>query len=51
MVSLPPSLAEPKNTLGSPGWPPLIVDWQGVPDMPPFESYRGELLPLRDAAA
>jgi hypothetical protein len=36
-----------KRTLGSPGWPPLILEWQGVPDMPPFESYRGELLPPR----
>ena len=35
-----------KRTLGSPGWPSLILEWQGVPDTPPFESYRGELLPL-----
>ena len=34
-----------KEALGSPGWPSLILEWQGVPDMPPFESYRGELLP------
>jgi hypothetical protein len=40
-----------KNALGNPGWPPLILEWQGVPDMPAFESYRGELLPLRDNAS
>ena len=39
-----------KKTLGSPGWPSLILEWQGVPDMPPFESYRGELLPPREDA-
>ena len=33
---------------GSPGWPSLILKWQGVPDMPPFESYRDELLPPRE---
>ena len=37
-----------KKTLGSPGWPPLILEWRGVPDMPPFESYRSELLPPSD---
>jgi len=37
-----------KKTLGSPGWPSLILEWQGVPDLQPFESYRGELLPPRD---
>ena len=39
-----------KKKLGSPGWPPLILEWQGVPDTPPFESYRGELLPPREDA-
>jgi hypothetical protein len=39
-----------KKTLGSPGWPSLVLEWQGVPDMPPFESYRGELLPPREDA-
>lgn len=34
-----------KNTFGSPGWPSLILEWRVVADMPPFESYRGELLP------
>jgi len=37
-----------KKTRGSPGWPPLILEWQGVPDMAPFESYRDELLPPRE---
>ena len=37
-----------KKALGSPGWPSLILEWQGVPDMPPFESNRGELLPPRE---
>jgi hypothetical protein len=40
-----------KKALGSPGWPPLILEWQGVPDMPAFESHRGELLPPRDNAS
>ena len=39
-----------KKTLGSPGWPMLILEWQGVPDMPPFESYRDELLAPREDA-
>lgn len=39
-----------KKALGSPGWPSLVLEWQGVPDMPPFESYRGELLPPREDA-
>jgi hypothetical protein len=36
-----------KKVLDSRGWPPLILEWQGVPDMPRFESYRGELLPVK----
>lgn len=39
-----------KNALGSPGWPSLILEWQGAPDIPPFESYRRELLPPRGGA-
>jgi hypothetical protein len=39
-----------KKTLGSPGWPSLILEWDGVPGTPPFESYRGELLPPREDA-
>jgi hypothetical protein len=38
-----------KKTLGSPGWPTLILEWRG-PDMPPFEPYRGELLEPREDA-
>ncbi len=39
-----------KKTLGSPGWPSLILEWQGVPDAPRFEAYRDELLsPPEDA--
>jgi hypothetical protein len=34
-----------RKTLGSSGWPSLIHEWQGVPDTPPFESYRGGLPP------
>jgi hypothetical protein len=37
-----------KKTLGSPGWPSLILEWHGAPDTPPFESYRDELLPPRE---
>jgi hypothetical protein len=39
-----------KKTLGSPGSPSLILEWQGVPDMPPFESHSEELLAPRDDA-
>jgi hypothetical protein len=39
-----------KKNLGSPSWPTSILEWQGVPDMPLFESYRGELLPPREDA-
>jgi len=39
-----------KKTLGSPGGPTLILEWRGIPETPPFESYRGELLePGEDA--
>ena len=39
-----------KKTLGGPGWPTLVLEWQGLPDMPPFESHRGELVePRQDA--
>jgi hypothetical protein len=39
-----------KKTLGSPGWPSLILEWQGDPDTPPFESYRSELVSPREDA-
>lgn len=39
-----------KKTLGSPGWPSLILKWQGASDTAPFESYRDELLPPREDA-
>lgn len=39
-----------KKTPGSPGWPTLILEWQGNPDMPSFESYRGELPEPREDA-
>lgn len=29
-------------------WPPEILVFQGVSDIPPFESYRDELLSLQD---
>src|SRR5262249_963018 len=32
-----------KKTLGSPGWPSLILEWDGNPDIPSFEAYRDEL--------
>ena len=39
-----------KRMLGSPGWPRLILEWQGALDVPPFESHRVELLaPPEDA--
>lgn len=37
-----------KRTLGSPGWPRLISQWRGLPDISPFESNRGDLPPPRD---
>lgn len=37
-----------KKTLGSPGWPSSILEWQGTADMLPFESHRNELLPPRE---
>ena len=39
-----------KKTLGSPGWPPAILKWEGAPATPPLESYRDELLPPREDA-
>ncbi len=39
-----------KKTLGSPGWPSAILEWQGEPGTPPFESHRGDLLAPRDDA-
>jgi len=39
-----------KKNLGSPDWPMPILQWQGVADMPPFESTRDELLPPREDA-
>ena len=39
-----------KNTLGDPGWPLQILEWQKVPDTAPFESYLGELSPPREVA-
>jgi Arc/MetJ-type ribon-helix-helix transcriptional regulator len=37
-----------KKTLGHPSWPSLILEWRGEPEMPPFESYRDELIPPRE---
>jgi len=34
-----------QGTLPSALWPPEIMAFQGIADMPPFESYRGELRP------
>jgi hypothetical protein len=34
-----------KKALGNPGWPPLILKWEGAPGTPPFESHRDELMP------
>ena len=39
-----------KKSLGSPGWPPLILEWHGASATPPFEFYRDELLPPREDA-
>ncbi len=25
-------------------WPDAVLEWSGDPNVPPFESYRGELL-------
>ena len=37
-----------KKRLGSPAWPRSILEWTGDPDMPAFESHRGELLAPRE---
>lgn len=37
-----------KKALGNPAWPRSILEWKGVPEMPPFESFRDELLPPRE---
>ena len=37
-----------KKALGNPGWPSLILEWQGAQDVPTFESYRDELRPPRN---
>lgn len=29
-------------------WPPEVLSFKGVPDMPPFESYRSELVAPKD---
>ena len=29
-------------------WPDSILNYEGDPDFPPFESYRDELLPYRE---
>jgi metal-responsive CopG/Arc/MetJ family transcriptional regulator len=39
-----------EKALGSPGWPSANLEWQGVLEMPPFESYRIEFLPPREDA-
>jgi hypothetical protein len=39
-----------KKALGNPGWPRLILEWQGAPETPPFELYRDELLAPREDA-
>jgi hypothetical protein len=39
-----------KKMLGCPAWPPLILEWPGEPEMPPFETWRDELLPPREDA-
>jgi hypothetical protein len=39
-----------KKKLGNPGWPALVLEWQGAKDVPPFESYRDELLPPSEDA-
>ena len=30
-------------------WSDVILSYEGVPDFPAFESYRDELLPLRES--
>jgi hypothetical protein len=40
----PPTTAAPTTI----AWPDEILVFQGVSDLPPFESYRDELLSLQD---
>lgn len=37
-----------KKKLGNPAWPRTVLEWKGAPEMPPFESFRDELLPPRE---
>ncbi len=37
-VVQPPSVSTPQ-------WSEFILSYEGIPDFPPFESYRNELLP------
>ncbi len=37
-----------KKKSGDPNWPPVILEWVGEPDFPPFESHRDELVPPRE---
>ena len=39
-----------KKAPGRSSWPALILEWEGIPDMPPFESHRSELLVPRHGA-
>lgn len=37
-----------KKALGNPGWPRSVLELNEAADIPPFESYRDELLPKRE---
>lgn len=34
-----------RKTHGSLGWPPEVLEWQGISEIASFESHRGQLLP------
>ena len=37
-----------KKALGNPAWPRSVLELSEAADIPPFESHRAELLPLRE---
>ena len=37
-----------KKALGNPAWPRSVLELNEAADIPPFESHRDELLPVRE---
>ncbi|MDY6781756.1 MAG: hypothetical protein SW833_04235 [Cyanobacteriota bacterium] len=41
-------LSVPQSQKPDSQWPDLVLTFTGIPDFPPFESHRNELLPPRE---